>query len=32
MLVKDIGPPKSTRYPPHNWVEEKGKKETEKES
>ena len=29
MLTEDLKPPKRARNPPHNWAEQKGKKERE---
>ena len=30
MLAEDLKSPKRARNPPHNWVEQKGRKEREK--
>ena len=31
MLAEEFKPPKRTRNPPHNWVEHKKEKKTERE-
>ena len=30
MLAEDLKPPRRARNPPHNWVEQKGKREKKK--